>query len=109
MSPRIVVTRAEHQSEELVRALDHSPTARAARAERQIVAAFGGSCTLPLAAWARPDGDGLLRLTALLATPDGLHAARGEAVGSDPKEVADACVATLRSQGADEVLARIRG
>lgn len=97
------------RAEDLCRILDHSPSARAAEAERRVVAAFGADCTLPLAAWARPDGDGALWLTALLATPDGLHAARGEATGSDPKEVADACVAALRSQGADEVLARIRG
>jgi hydroxymethylbilane synthase len=90
--------------------LDHSPTGHAAAAERLVVAAFGGDCTLPLAAWARPDGqDGLLRLTALLATPDGLHAARGEATGHDAKEIAAACVAALREDGADEVLARIRG
>lgn len=100
--------RAGTRAEGLCRVLDHPASARAAEAERRVVAAFGADCTLPLAAWARPDGDGALRLTALLATPDGRHAARGEAVGSDPKEVADACVAALRSQGADEVLARIR-
>ena len=99
--------RAGSRAGELCRALDHALSARAAEAERRVVAAFGADCTLPLAAWARQDGDGL-KLTALLATPDGLHAARGEAMGDDPKEVADACVAALRAQGADEVLARIR-
>jgi len=89
------------------RALDHAPSARAADAERRVVAAFGGDCTLPLAAWARPEGTGL-RLTALLATPDGRHAARGEAVAATPREAADACVAAMRADGADEVLARIR-
>ena len=90
--------------------LDHPPTALAAVAERRVVAAFGGDCTLPLAAWARPEGHGgMLRLTAVLATPDGRHAARGEAVGERPEEVADACVAALREDGADEVLARLRG
>jgi hydroxymethylbilane synthase len=98
--------RAGSPAEELVRALDHSPTARAARAERRVVAAFGGDCTLPLAAWARQDGD-VFRLTALLATPDGALAARGEATGDDPDEVAAACVALLRGNGADEVLAAL--
>jgi hydroxymethylbilane synthase len=95
-------------AETLCRALDHPPSGRAAVAERRVVAAFGGNCTRPLAAWARPE-NGALRLTALLATPDGRHAARGEAVGNEPEEVADACVAALRENGADEVLARIRG
>ena len=98
--------RSGSPAEDLVRALDHSPTARAARAERLVVAAFGADCTLPLAAWARPDNGGL-RLTALLATPDGALAARGEATGEDPDEVAMACVAAMRANGADEVLRRL--
>jgi hydroxymethylbilane synthase len=92
----------------LVSALDHADSARAARAERAVVAAFGGDCTLPLAAWARLDGEGRLRLTGLLTTPDGSHFARGEGTGTDPLEVAATCVAAMREQGADEVLARIR-
>jgi hydroxymethylbilane synthase len=98
---------------EVCRVLNHAPSARAADAERRVVAAFGGDCTLPLAAWARADGpgtgdNGALRLTALLATPDGRHVARGEAVGEDPAQVAEDCVAAMRVDGADEVLARIR-
>ncbi|MEA2600543.1 MAG: hydroxymethylbilane synthase [Acidobacteriota bacterium] len=100
--------RAGGPAAEICRALDHAPSARAADAERRVVAAFGGDCTLPLAAWARPD-DGRLRLTALLATPDGAHAARGEAVGDDPAEVAAECVRVMRENGAEEVLARMRG
>ena len=100
--------RSGSPAEPLCRALDHSPTARAAEAERLVVAAFGGDCTLPLAAWARPEGmDGRIRLTALLATPDGRHAARGEAVGDSPDEAAEACVAAMRDDGAEEVRVRI--
>lgn len=100
--------RAGSPAEALCRGLDHAPTARAAAAERRVVAAFGGDCTLPLAAWARPEGD-RLRLTALLATPDGSLSARGEAVGDDPLGLADACVAAMRENGADAVLSRLRG
>ena len=98
--------RAGSPAEELVRALDHLPTALAARAERRVVAAFGGDCTLPLAAWARSE-DGPFRMTALLATPDGTLAARGEATGTDPDEVAAECVEAMRKDGADEVLRRL--
>jgi hydroxymethylbilane synthase len=98
--------RAGSRAEELVRALDHPATARAAQAERHVVAAFGGNCTLPLAAWAREE-DGRLRLTALLATPDGSLAARGEAVGDDPVAVAEDCVEVMRAGGANEILARL--
>jgi hydroxymethylbilane synthase len=87
--------------------LDHPPTAEAARAERHIVAAFGGDCTLPLAAWARRE-NGRLRLSALLATPDGRHVARADAAGDDAVTVAASCVDALRQAGAGEVLARLR-
>jgi hydroxymethylbilane synthase len=91
--------------------LNHADSAHAAVAERRVVAAFGGDCTLPLAAWARPENDAgtTLRLTALLATPDGRHFARGEATGDDPDQLAGICVEAMRRNGADEVLARIRG
>jgi hydroxymethylbilane synthase len=110
-------TRAGGMAATLCSALNDPDTARAAEAERRVVAAFGGDCTLPLGAWARPDGgaagntgnNGPLRLTALLATPDGRHSARAEAVGATPREAADACMAAMRENGADEVLARIRG
>ncbi len=98
--------RAGGPAEPLVRALDHSPTALAARAERLVVAAFGGDCTLPLAAWVRPEGGGF-RLTALLATPDGTLAARGESTGADPEALAEACVSAMRADGADTVLRQL--
>lgn len=99
--------RAGSPAEALCRALDHAPSARAANAERRVVAAFGADCTLPLAAWAREEGGGGLRLTALLALPDGSLAARGEGVGATPEAAAEACVAALRADGADGVLARL--
>lgn len=102
--------RAGGPSEEPCHNLNHADSARAAVAERRVVAAFGGDCTLPLAAWARPEGnDGPLRLTALLATPDGRCFARGEATGDDPLQIAADCVEAMRRDGADKVLARIRG
>jgi len=108
-----IEVRAGSPAEEPCRALDHPPTARAAEAERAVVAAFGGDCTLPLAAWAREepaDGGGphRLRLTALLATPNGDRIARGEAVASSAAEAAAECVAAMRADGAGAVLAAIR-
>jgi hydroxymethylbilane synthase len=94
---------------ELCSILDHEPTARAARAERRLVAAFGGDCSLPLAAWARAEGaGGSLRLIGLLAAPDGTRAARAEARGDDPPAVAAACAERMREAGADALLALLR-
>ena len=107
-----IEVRSGSPAEAACRRLDHRPSRRAATAERRVVTAFGGDCTLPLAAWARADraGDveGPLRLTALIATPDGGRIARGEAVGATPDEVADACIEALRAAGAEAVLASIR-
>jgi hydroxymethylbilane synthase len=111
-----VEVKAGSPAEPFCRRLDHPPTRRAAVAERRVVAAFGGDCTLPLAAWARPEqgaaaGDDSepprLRLDALLATPDGALAARGSATGATPEETAEAVIAALQADGAEEVLARI--
>ncbi len=102
-----IEVRSGGEAEALCRPLDHPPSARAAEAERRVVAAFGGNCALPLAAWARPAEAGALVLTALLALPDGSRVARAQATAATPREVADTCVAALRDQGADEILSQI--
>jgi hydroxymethylbilane synthase len=88
-------------------ALDHPATAIATAAERAVVAAFGGDCALPLAAWARLDDSGAVHLEALLALPDGTAVARGAAVGSTAEAAAARCVEHLRAAGADRLLATI--
>ncbi|MEM6456896.1 MAG: hydroxymethylbilane synthase [Acidobacteriota bacterium] len=92
-------------------ALDDPATRRAAEAERHIVAAFGADCTLPLAAWARPDDDDpdALRLDAAIALTDGSRIARGTGVGATPAQAADACLAAMRRDGADAVRAALGG
>jgi len=107
-----VEVRSGSEAEELCLALDHGPTRRAADAERRVVAAFGGNCALPLAAWARPavldEGGGHgLRLTGLLATPDARRVARAEVTAGSPEEAAAACVEAMRDAGAGEVLDEI--
>ena len=42
----------------LLAAIDHAPSHRALRAERAVLAALGGSCTLPVGAYAEPDEAG---------------------------------------------------
>jgi len=54
----------------LAGAVDHGPSAAAARAERAVLTALGGGCLLPLGAWAEVDGD-RLTLHAMLAGDDG--------------------------------------
>jgi hydroxymethylbilane synthase len=69
-------------------AIDHGPSRRALRAERAVLAALGGSCTLPVGALAEPvdpgDLDAPLRLSGLLAGADGRRLIRRTSVGEDP-------------------------
>ena len=53
------------------------------------------------------DEGGELRLSALLATPDGARVARGEGRAADPEAAADACIEALRADGAETVMEEI--
>ncbi len=71
------------ETRRLAAALTDAETRTATLAERAFVRAIGGSCTTPLAAYARRTGVGL-RLDAFLATPDGARTLRDGQVG-DPE------------------------
>lgn len=60
--------------------LTHADTAACTAAERSVSRALGGSCQVPLAAYARIE-HGELSLRALVASPDGLRVARAEQRG----------------------------
>ena len=76
---------------------------RCVRAERAVSRALGGSCTVPLAAYAEMAG-GNISLRALVASVDGRRVLRASAEGGDAEAVGASAAAALRAQGADEVL-----
>jgi len=81
-------------------------TSACVRAERAVSRALGGSCTLPLAAYAiRVQGD-RLRLRALVASADGKRVVRQELEGAaaDPEALGNRVAEDLRRQGAAEIL-----
>jgi len=88
--------------------LHHEHTAAAVEAERMVSRALGGSCEVPLAAYAHWH-DGALHLRGIVATPDGQRVLSAQASAPAPtveravalgKEVADA----LERQGAMEIV-----
>ena len=93
---------------ELLAPLEDADTSACVRAQRQIHLALGGSCTIPLGAYAQIAG-GRMRLRALVASPDGTRTVRAE--GDAELGAADALglrVATLlRERGAGEILAAL--
>jgi hydroxymethylbilane synthase len=86
--------------------LDHLPTSQAVNAERSVSKAFGGSCQIPLAAFATVN-DGNMFLRAMVATPDGLRVASAEVHGKADAymELGSQVVLALAAQDAESILA----
>jgi hydroxymethylbilane synthase len=71
----------------LLAGVDDPGVRTAVTAERAYLAELGGGCDLPCGALAQVDGDGTVRLEALLASLDGRIALRARVAGSDPVAV----------------------
>jgi hydroxymethylbilane synthase len=81
-------------------------TTACVRAERAVSRSLGGSCTLPLAAYAELHSS--LRLRALVASGDGRRVVRCELEGDadDAQALGERAAQELRRQGAEEILGR---
>jgi hydroxymethylbilane synthase len=81
-------------------------TSACVRAERAVSRALGGSCTLPLAAYAIRVQGNRLRLRALVASADGKRVVRRELedAAADPEALGHRVAEDLRRQGAAEIL-----
>lgn len=81
-------------------------TTACALAERAVSRALGGSCQVPLAAYAECEA-GQLHLRALVASPDGRAILRAEGNGpvAQAQALGEAAARTLVEQGADRLLA----
>jgi hydroxymethylbilane synthase len=86
--------------------LNHEATAQAVTAERKVSKVFGGSCQVPLAAFATVEA-GRMHLRAMVATPDGLRMASAEVSGpaADPEALGEQVAELLRAQDAVDILA----
>ena len=93
----------------LLAPLADAATAACVRAERTVSRVLGGSCTLPLAAFAEiaeNRAGNRVRLRALVASSDGKRVIRSELEGeaADPEALGHQVAQDLRRQGADAVL-----
>jgi hydroxymethylbilane synthase len=90
----------------LLAPLDHLATSQAVRAERSLSRVFGGSCQIPLAAFATIDG-ATMRLRAMVATPDGTRVASAEASGpaDAPEQLGQQVANLLHTRDAAAILA----
>jgi hydroxymethylbilane synthase len=89
--------------------LNDLSSSQAVSAERTVSKAFGGSCQIPLAAFAQIN-DSQMYLRAMVATPDGSQSCQAQVHGKaeDFNELGLQVVASLRAQNADAILAVCR-
>jgi hydroxymethylbilane synthase len=89
----------------LLAPLNHEATWQAVTAERKVSKVFGGSCQVPLAAFATVEG-GQMHLRAMVATPDGSRMASAEVRGAaaDPEALGAQVAELLRAQDAVGIL-----
>jgi hydroxymethylbilane synthase len=94
---------------QLLAPLNHADTAHAVRAERTLSLTFGGSCQIPLAAFATVDGSAM-HLRAMVATPDGKRIARAEINGeaTAPEALGRQIASLLEAQDARSILAECK-
>jgi hydroxymethylbilane synthase len=90
----------------LLAPLNHTATAQAIAAERKVSKVFGGSCQVPLAAYATVDGANM-RLRAMVAMPDGSRVASAELSGpcDAPELLGEQVSKLLAEQDASAILA----
>ena len=86
-------------SRRLLGAIDHGPSRRTLQAERAVLAGLGGSCTVPVGAYAREDGDEL-DVMGLAASGDGRTVIRLARRGRDPEVVGAEVAQALLEGGA---------
>ena len=91
-----------------VDALNDKEAFRDVGAERELLRTLEGGCRVPIGAWARFES-GELRLTGVVASPDGLKVIKETRVGTVDAPQALGCEVAekLREAGADEILANL--
>jgi len=107
MAIEIVAERADGvDMRALLAPLNDVPTAQAVTAERKVSKIFGGSCQIPLAAFATVEA-GAMRLRAMVATPDGTRMASADVSGpaDAPEQLGEQVAELLRQQDAADILA----
>ncbi|MFZ6767167.1 hydroxymethylbilane synthase [Undibacterium sp. Di26W] len=90
----------------MLAALNHLETDQAVTAERTVSKAFGGSCQIPLAAFATVS-QGKMFIRGMVATPDGSRIARAEARGDADQALSlgQELARALSAQDAEGILA----
>jgi hydroxymethylbilane synthase len=99
----VQVRAGDHVTRECAAALDHVATRCAVDAERAVLRALRGGCSVPVGAFARASGS-WITLDAGVFDLEGLHAVRTVMRGDDPQTLGKAMADWLLEHGADRIL-----
>jgi hydroxymethylbilane synthase len=86
--------------------LDDSAARQATAAERALLGTLGGGCQVPIAGYGEIADRGL-RLTAVVARPDGSRLIREQQTGSDPEALGRNVGEALLNKGARQILEEV--
>lgn len=102
----IEMRRGDERVRSLIGHLEHPPTRAATLAERMVSRALGGSCQVPLAAYAQVEG-GQLDLRAWAGSVVRVQAAQAQARGpfEQAEQLGRSVVEQLKAQGVEQLLA----
>jgi hydroxymethylbilane synthase len=92
----------DEAARDVLAGIDHGPSHRALRAERSVLAGLGGSCTVPVGAWAEADSSedsSELHVHGLVASGDGRVVIRMSRRGDDPELVGSEVARALLVDG----------
>lgn len=91
------------ETQQFLKAIDHTPTRLAVKAERAFLSAFGGGCSLPVGAYASVDGDSI-QLEGVVTAPDGSRVLRASAAGAEAQSLGETLARKLITEGAGSLL-----
>lgn len=97
---------------DLLHRLNDPVTERTVRAERSFLGVLNGGCQVPIGAYATIVGDSAdsaLELTGMVGTADGGIILKETLRGGDPEKLGEQVASRLIAQGADRILAELRG
>ncbi len=94
---------------EIIKCLEHTPTAKRCLAERALLRELEGGCQVPIGVNSRVDDNGRLTLTGMVASLDGKRLIKDEKTGpsEDSESIGIELAKDLKSQGADVILEEI--
>lgn len=91
----------------ILQAINDDLTTRTVTAERTFLHLLEGGCQVPIGGYAYLEEDEVI-LTALVGTPDGKTILKETVRGTDPKAVGKEAAEALISQGAKEIVNRVK-